>query len=44
MESCIYTLPDEDKFEDSTAARQEFFGRMFRPLTGAFLVGTARKR
>jgi len=44
MESCIYILPDEDKFEDSTAARQEFFGRMFKPLTGAFLVGTARKR
>jgi ubiquinone/menaquinone biosynthesis C-methylase UbiE len=44
MESCIYILPDEDKFVDSTASRQEFFGRMFRPLTGAFLVGTARKR
>lgn len=44
MESCIYALPDEDKFQDRTASRQEFFGRMFRPLTGAFLVGTARKR
>jgi ubiquinone/menaquinone biosynthesis C-methylase UbiE len=44
MGSCIYILPDEDKFVDSTASRQEFFGRMFRPLTGAFLVGTARKR
>ena len=44
MESCIHTLPDEDKFQDNTASRQEFFGRMFRPLTGAFLVGTARKR
>jgi ubiquinone/menaquinone biosynthesis C-methylase UbiE len=44
MESCIYTFPDEDEFQDSTASQQEFFGRMFRPLTGAFLVGTARKR
>jgi ubiquinone/menaquinone biosynthesis C-methylase UbiE len=44
MESCIYTLPDEDKFQDTTASRQELFGRMFKPLTGAFLVGTARKR
>lgn len=44
MESCIHILPDEDKFQDSTASTQEFFGRMFRPLTGAFLVGTARKR
>ncbi|MHB8106954.1 MAG: class I SAM-dependent methyltransferase [Candidatus Cryosericum sp.] len=44
MESCIYTLPDEEKFQDRTAARQELVGRMFKPLTGAFLVGTARKR
>ena len=44
MESCIYTFPDVDEFQDSTASRQEFFGRMFRPLTGAFLVATARKR
>jgi len=44
MESCIYTFPDEDEFQDTTASRQEFFGRLFRPLTGAFLVGTARKR
>ncbi|MCX6085530.1 MAG: methyltransferase domain-containing protein [Caldiserica bacterium] len=44
MESCLYTLPDEDESNDSAAARQEFFGRMFKPLTGAFLVGTARKR
>jgi len=44
MESCIYTFPDEDKFQDTTASREEIFGRMFKPLTGAFLVGTARKR
>lgn len=44
MESCIYTLPSDEQFNDSRAARQEFFGRLFKPLTGAFLVGTARKR
>lgn len=44
MESCIYTLPEEQDFDDSHAARQEFVGRMFKPLTGAFLIGTARKR
>jgi ubiquinone/menaquinone biosynthesis C-methylase UbiE len=44
LESCVYTLPEEQDFDDSRAARQEFFGRMFKPLTGAFLIGTARKR
>jgi SAM-dependent methyltransferase len=44
MESCIHTFPDVNDFQDSSASRQELFGRMFRPLTGAFLVGTARKR
>lgn len=44
MESCVYTLPTEEMVQDRSAFRQEFLGRLFRPLTGAFLVGAARKR
>jgi ubiquinone/menaquinone biosynthesis C-methylase UbiE len=44
MESCVYTLPTEEMLQDRSASRQELLGRLFRPLTGAFLVGAARKR
>jgi ubiquinone/menaquinone biosynthesis C-methylase UbiE len=44
MESCVYTLPTEESVQDRSAIRQELLGRLFRPLTGAFLVGAARKR
>lgn len=44
MESCLYTLPTDAVLQNPTASRQEILGRLFRPLTGAFLVGTARKR
>ncbi len=44
MESCVYTLPTEETVQDRSASRRELLGRLFRPLTGAFLVGTARKR
>lgn len=44
MESCVYVVPTEESVQDRTAVRNEFLGRLFRPLTGAFLVGAARKR
>jgi len=44
MESCIYTLPTEESVQNRSALRHELLGKLFRPLTGAFLVGAARKR
>jgi ubiquinone/menaquinone biosynthesis C-methylase UbiE len=44
LESCLYALPTDDMSLEAGARRKEFLGRLFRPLTGAFLVTTARKR
>lgn len=44
MESCLYANPTDKAVQDPAVSRQEIFGRLFRPLTGAFIVGTARKR
>jgi len=44
MESCVYIPTEEGEVDERFAARQELLGRLLRPLTGAFLVGTARQR
>jgi ubiquinone/menaquinone biosynthesis C-methylase UbiE len=44
MESCVYTLPTEEMLQERSVFGRELLGRLFKPLTGAFLVGAARKR